>query len=435
MSTSSEHNAPGDTRHIESTESIEPRQSTGRFARKSTTALSKLMWPAAMVIAGVVVYNIFASDAAKNAKKPVVEEPQEIRPVPRKQAAELRFMPSTTVVVATPTQALPPLPSDVAAAPMPAGAPPAPAVDPAKLEAERKAAAEEKLRRRRMAPMMAVAVNSSTGAVVASSNSAAQDGVVLDRSGSQASQSASKPQGPASGASGQSSTPHDLLRRSADDSDQFKPAKVRAASNKTEYTVSEGKMISAVLETAIHTDQPGYVRAMVDEDLYAESGRRVVIPKMSRLVGEYETRRVAVGQTRIMVVWRRAILPDGKSLILASYGTDGLGRAGMTGDVDNHYFQRFGASFLISMLGIIASRTDNTATIRPDGGGGYVVEDRWAELMARREALRSLQGTTNAILASQATIRPTIQVPQGSRVRVFVSRDLDFSPEAHATAR
>jgi len=125
------------------------------------------------------------------------------------------------------------------------------------------------------------------------------------------------------------------------------------------------------------------------------------------------------------VIWQRAIMPDGKSVRLASPGTDGLGRAGISGEVDNHYLARFGAAFLVSMLGVAVEEAAVSSRASSNSAGGLIIVDS-----ARSEAVKGLNSTVESILKSQANIPPTIQIVQGSRVRVFVARDLDLSSVA-----
>ena len=165
-------------------------------------------------------------------------------------------------------------------------------------------------------------------------------------------------------------------------------------------TVPQGALIGAVLETAINSDLPGFVRAVVSRDVRSFDGSRVLIPRGSRLIGQYDA-EVAIGQSRALVVWNRLIRTDGTSVDLESPGTDSLGRAGLTGRVDRHYWERFGPSFLISAI---------SAALTPDRGTQVVL------------------GTAQAATAPQGqNIAPTVTVPQGTAIQVFVSRDLDFS--------
>ncbi|WP_292307622.1 TrbI/VirB10 family protein, partial [Mesorhizobium sp.] len=120
--------------------------------------------------------------------------------------------------------------------------------------------------------------------------------------------------------------------------------------NRTDALIAEGTMIRGFLETAINTDLPGMVRAVVREDVYSLDGRRVLIPKGSRLTGEYKS-GIARGQTRVFIVWNRMIRSDGVSVNIASPGADSLGRGGMAGRVDRHWLERFGSAIVLSIVG------------------------------------------------------------------------------------
>jgi len=199
----------------------------------------------------------------------------------------------------------------------------------------------------------------------------------------------------------------------------------------SDYKIFEGKFISAVLETAIDTDMPGHIRAMVDEDVYGEAQRVVLLPRMTRLIGEYDT-RIRAGQARVLVAWRRAIRPDGATITLGSYGADSLGRAGMPGLVDPHFMRRFGTAFLMSMVMASQRSKQQTIVMMP---GIFGVP---APSLYRDEATQALRDIVKEVLAEGRDVLPTVRVPQGSRIRVFVARDLDFSglaPPEHAASQ
>ena len=118
--------------------------------------------------------------------------------------------------------------------------------------------------------------------------------------------------------------------------------------------VPEGTLIPGILETAIVSDLPGQVRAIVSQDVYSFDGRRILIPTGTRLIGEYQS-EITRGQTRIFVVWTRMLRDDGVSVRLNSIGADSLGRAGLTGRVDKKFRERFGAAILLSIVGAGAS--------------------------------------------------------------------------------
>ena len=182
----------------------------------------------------------------------------------------------------------------------------------------------------------------------------------------------------------------------------------------TGYTITEGTVIPGILETAIHSELPGLVRSMNSADVYSHDGSQLLIPKGSRLVGRYQS-NIRRGQVRVFIIWTRVIRADGLSVLINSPGTDPLGRAGLAGDVDTHFFKIFGAAILLSVLdagldiGINAVKEqggDNNTSI----GQGNSGLDRAGEI-ALQDSIR---------------IQPTIHIDQGTRISIMVVRDLDF---------
>mgnify|MGYP003646151867 CR=1 FL=1 len=179
--------------------------------------------------------------------------------------------------------------------------------------------------------------------------------------------------------------------------------------------IGQGKFIFATLAVAINSDLPGQVSAVVNQDVYGEQGRKVLIPRGSRLIGEYRS-GLASNQSRLFVVWTRVIEPNGISVMIGSEGTDALGQAGMTGAVDYHFFARFGTASLISLISAGAS----TVGVNPD--------DQYNSMAAYRQAVaQTMSQQASNTLSQSANIPPTVHVQQGSRVVVFVNKDLDFS--------
>ncbi len=169
-------------------------------------------------------------------------------------------------------------------------------------------------------------------------------------------------------------------------------------------TVTQGTLIPAVLETAINTDVPGFVRAVVSQDVRSFDGTRVLVPRSSRLIGQYQS-GLQGGQKRAYVIWTRLIRPDGASVNLASPAVGFDGTTGLAGTVNSHFFKRFGSAMLLSVIGGLAT------------GGASVV----------------LGGGTSAAstaLQQDGQIAPTVRVRQGEPIRVFTARDLDFSQVA-----
>ena len=109
--------------------------------------------------------------------------------------------------------------------------------------------------------------------------------------------------------------------------------------NNPDLTLLQGKVIKAVLETEINSDLPGMIRAVVSENVFADRGNQILIPKGSRLVGAYSS-EIALGQRRVMVKWTRMIhASTNMDVNFSSPGADSLGRSGMGGEVNNKFFQ------------------------------------------------------------------------------------------------
>jgi type IV secretion system protein VirB10 len=173
-------------------------------------------------------------------------------------------------------------------------------------------------------------------------------------------------------------------------------------------TVAQSTLIPAVLETAFDSRRPGFARAIVSRDVRGFDGSKVLIPRGSRLTGEYRS-DIQPGQKRALINWTRLIRPDGVTIALGSPTADTLGRGGVRGKYNSHFFERFTGALLQSALDIgvnVASR---------QAAGGVVVLPG---------------GTTQNLgqsLLQSSRIVPTLTVPAGTSIAVFVARDLDFS--------
>ncbi|MEJ5977282.1 TrbI/VirB10 family protein [Novosphingobium sp. PS1R-30] len=169
-------------------------------------------------------------------------------------------------------------------------------------------------------------------------------------------------------------------------------------------TVTQGTLIPAILETAIDTDVPGYVRAIVSADVRSFDGSRVLVPRSSRLIGQYKS-GLQAGQKRAYVIWTRVIRPDGVSVNIASPAVAFSGETGLAGKVNSHFFERFGSAMLLSVIGGLSAIGGNAGVIIAGGG----------------------QSAAAAAVGQSGQIGPTIRVRQGEPIRVFTAKDLDFS--------
>ncbi len=177
------------------------------------------------------------------------------------------------------------------------------------------------------------------------------------------------------------------------------------------YTVTEGTMIGAVLETAIQSNLAGKLRASVDEDIYSFDGRTLLIEKGSTLIGEYQT-GLKQGQVRLFAIWDRMITPYGVDVELRSPGTDQLGRSGLSGWVDTHFWQRFGSSMMLSIIGAYTAREAS--------------KDSESSQMIAQSVSENFNKSSEIALENSINIPPTLHKNQGDLIKVFVARDINF---------
>ena len=180
--------------------------------------------------------------------------------------------------------------------------------------------------------------------------------------------------------------------------------------------LAKGTFIDCTLETAIDSTLPGMTTCITATDTFSADGTVVLLPRGTQLIGQTRG-EVRQGMARVFVIWTQARTPSGVVVRLDSPATDSLGRSGLTGTVDRHFWERFGAALLISTLtGVIQSRAENSV--------GAVVIDPAASEDVLTQALRSAQD-----------IAPTIKVPNGQRIEVLVARDVDFRSVYELVAR
>lgn len=200
----------------------------------------------------------------------------------------------------------------------------------------------------------------------------------------------------------------------------------------TSRLITQGKIIEAILETPINTDIPGMIRAIVSRDIYAESGRTILVPKGSRLVGTYNN-FVIRGNKRVNVIWSRVIRPDGVDVMIRSPGADQLGRAGIEGEVDNKYAEIFAGAFLVSAIniavGIAVDSLEEDKISETTNTDGSTTRNSTASQEAGIKAVDLFGNAAENLIQDFINQKPTITIDQGTRVNVFVNRDLLFPEE------
>jgi type IV secretory pathway VirB10-like protein len=193
----------------------------------------------------------------------------------------------------------------------------------------------------------------------------------------------------------------------------------RVAAPASSYVLQAGNIIPASLITGIRSDLPGQITAQVTENIYdSPTGHFLLIPQSARLIGIYDS-QVAFGQSRVLLVWTRLIMPNGRGIVLERQpGADTAGYAGLEDEVDNHWGALFKAAALSTLLGVGSELGSTTGT----GGNSDVIT------ALRRGSSDTLNQTGQKVVQRNLNIQPTLTIRPGFPVRVIVNRDLVLEP-------
>jgi type IV secretion system protein TrbI len=183
------------------------------------------------------------------------------------------------------------------------------------------------------------------------------------------------------------------------------------------YVLQAGSVIPAALITGIRSDLPGEVTAQVTEDVYdSPTGRFLLIPQGGKLVGQYDS-QVSFGQSRVLLVWTRLIMPNGRSIALERQpAADAAGYAGLEDGVDNHWGMLFKAAILSTLLSIgsEAGTTNNNQNSLVQA--------------IRQGSSQGFNQVGEQVVGRSLAVQPTLTIRPGFPVRVMVTRDLILEP-------
>lgn len=181
------------------------------------------------------------------------------------------------------------------------------------------------------------------------------------------------------------------------------------------YVLQAGSVIPAALITGIRSDLPGQITAQVTQNVYdSPTGRILLIPQGSRLVGQYDSEVIA-GQNRVLLAWDRLLLPGGRSISLDRQpGADASGMAGLEDRTDFHWGQMLRAALVSTLLGV---------------GAELATDDDSALVRALRTGTQdSVAQTGRQVIERQLGRAPTLTIRPGFSLRVIVTRDLVLEP-------
>jgi len=183
-----------------------------------------------------------------------------------------------------------------------------------------------------------------------------------------------------------------------------------------------GTFIRCVLQTRIISDFPGFASCVVTEPVYSFTGKRLLLPKGSKVLGKY--RSTPIIGNRLAVIWDRIITPTGIDVNMSSPGVDDLGSSGNPGYLDSHWGSRITAALLISMLsdGFSYEAAEHGPKTTALAGNGVAVESPFQSNTAQ-----TLQTLSQQAVQKAAQRPPTVTINQGTIIDVYVAKDVDFS--------
>jgi type IV secretion system protein VirB10 len=186
------------------------------------------------------------------------------------------------------------------------------------------------------------------------------------------------------------------------------------------FEVKAGGVIPAVLETAINSDLPGIVTARIKENVYDSiSGRNLLIPQGSKVVGRYDADTV-YGQERVLLVWDRIIFPDGSSInIKGMQGADGAGQSGFADEVDRHFWRAFSSAFMMSMMSAAVQQSQPQQQMMTNSNLSY--GQTMGQEMGRMFGQLGME-----IVRKGLNMKPTITVRAGYQFNIMINKDMVF---------
>ena len=205
---------------------------------------------------------------------------------------------------------------------------------------------------------------------------------------------------------------------------ELEPAAATSAQyiNKPDALLVRGTYIRCVLETRIITDIPGFTSCLVTEPVYSINGRRLLLPKGSKMLGSYNVQDPKF--PRVSVIWDRITTPNGIDVSMASPGIDNLGSAGHPGQLNSHWGSKISAALFISLLSdaFKYAGEKNGPTTTTVTSGGQVIEQPFQSNTAR-----TVERLANQAVDRYSSRPATVTINQGTVVNIYVAKDVDFS--------
>lgn len=213
-----------------------------------------------------------------------------------------------------------------------------------------------------------------------------------------------------------------------DDKSKVQTNQIRNMQN----TVAQGKVIQAILETAIDSQLPGIVRAIVSKDVYAESGNKIIICRGTRLSGQYSS-QTKQGVSRVAIAFNQMITPSGNKISISSQATDQFGRAGIEADTDNRYTELFSNSLLLNFINLgtaialnkIVGSNSTGQTQIVNNNGSVATTNINPVTLAAQSVIQNTSQIVQNLTAGAMSLGPIARLPHGTKIAVFTTQDIE----------
>lgn len=198
---------------------------------------------------------------------------------------------------------------------------------------------------------------------------------------------------------------------------RFDTAKATMLENPS-LTATMGTAIPCTVQPALDTTLPGIVTCVQKLDVYSTDGKVLLLEKGTKWVGQQRA-GLQQGQRRVGIIWARGETPNHVLVDVDSAAADELGRPGITGEIDNHFWERFGGAIMLSLISDVGSYIAATQTSAGNSGGNTNI--------TFPNTVQGSQDVMTEVIRHTIDIPPTLTKNQGADVMIYVARDLDFS--------
>ena len=184
------------------------------------------------------------------------------------------------------------------------------------------------------------------------------------------------------------------------------------------FYISTGTVINATMITSIDSDLPGHIEAIVNTNVYdSVSHNYVLIPAGTIVWGVYSS-KVSYGQKRLLIAWNKLIFPNADEMDLAGQqGYDLTGQAGLTGDVNNHYWELFKNVGMLSLFSAASSYSSGLGS----GNSGLSGLSLLAASIGQK-----LSNVGTQLIQKVMNVQPEIKIVEGTKFKILIDNSIQF---------